>query len=203
MRISVLTLCAAALLALSWGTAMADSIKGRVGVTGRIGVIYPSNSDLGAVSQETDAGLIGGGGFIYGVNDNVAVEFDITHAGFSASSAFPAPANRNTFETTDISLGGQYRFLNLPNDSLVPYAGGGLDILINGTNIPGADVDNVVGVHLSGGVDYFILKQFAVGGEFRVVIAPTGDIINSNGAKIGNYDPMSISVIFGARYFFD
>lgn len=203
MRISVLTLCATTLLVISWGTAMAESIKGRVGVTGRIGVIYPSNSDLGGVSQETDAGLIGGGGFIYGLDDKIALEFDITHGGFGSTATFPAPANKSTFETTNISFGGQYRFLNVPNSDLVPYLGGGLDILINGTNIPGADVDNVVGVHLSGGVDYFILKQFAVGGEFRGVVAPTADIINSSGAKIGNYDPMNISVIFGARYFFD
>jgi len=203
MRISLFLLCTVAMLALAGGTAMADSIKGRVGVTGRIGVIYPSDSDIGGINQETDAGMIGGGGFIYGVNDNIAVEFDITHAGFGSSRPFPGPANKSTFETTDISFGGQYRFLNLPNSSVVPYVGGGLDFLVNGTNIAGADVDNVLGVHLSGGVDYFILKQLAVGGEFRGVVAPTADIINAGGAKAGNFDPMSISVIFGARYFFN
>jgi outer membrane protein len=68
--------------------------------------------------------------------------------------------------------------------------------------LAGQDVDNVVGVHLCGGIDYFILKQVAVGGEFRGVIAPSADI-TAGGVKTGSYDPISIAVTFSARYFFN
>ena len=183
------SICVAALLTLSAGTVMADSIMGRLGVTGRMGFIVPSDSSgvaTGVIGTNTD--FIGGGGFIYGVTDSVAAELDITHAGFS------------NFDSTNISLGAQYRFTKLPMKELVPYAGAGLDILLNGADF--GSVDDTVGVHLSAGADYFIQKQLAVTAEMKGVLAPDADITVS-GLKVGNFDPTSFSMTFGIRYFFN
>ena len=158
--------CVAAMLTLSAGTAMADSIKGRLGVTGRLGFIVPSDSSnvaFGVAGTNTD--FIGGGGFIYGVTDSIAAELDITHAGIG------------NFDITNISLGAQYRFIIPTIKELVPYGGVGLDILLNGSDF--GSVDNTVGVHLSAGADYFIQKQLAVTAEMKGVIAPDADLDDS------------------------
>ncbi|HLO25047.1 MAG TPA: outer membrane beta-barrel protein [Geobacteraceae bacterium] len=181
--------CVAALLTLSAGSAMADSIRGRLGVTGRLGFIVPSESSgvaTGLIGTNTE--FIAGGGFIYGVTDAVAAELDITHAGFSNS------------DITNISLGGQYRFTMLPMKELVPYAGAGLDILLIGSDF--GNVDDTVGAHLSAGVDYFIQKQLAVTAEMKGVLAPNTDI-KFGGVKRGEFDPTSFSMTFGVRYFFN
>jgi len=177
-----------------------DSIKGRFGISGRIGFLVPADSeaiatDIVVGKSHSDVGFIGGGGFIYGITDNIAAELDITHASFGT--------DRNTdFDTTNISMGVQYRFLNLPVRRLVPYAGGGLDILVNGAN-NGLDVDTVVGVHMQAGVDYFVMRQLALTSEIKGVLAPNADITNHGVGKIGEFDPNSLSMTFGARYFFN
>jgi len=189
MRKSVVYFVAAALI-LTAGSAMADNIKGRLGVTGKIGFIVPSNSSSVATGViGTNAEFIGGGGFIYGVTDNIAAEFDITHTGYSG------------FDTTNISLGGQYRYLGLPMRQLVPYGGAGLDILLNGFD--NGEVDDVVGVHVCVGADYFLLKQLAVTAEAKGVFAGDADIHGPGGGKIGDFDPTSFSMTFGVRYFFN
>jgi outer membrane protein len=184
-----------AVLGLAAGTALADSINGRVGVTGRLGFIVPSDSDILGPNVSTDAGLIGGGGLIYGLTRDVALEFDLNHAAFGSSPGID-------FSTTDISFGGQYRFVDLSLRQLVPFAGGGLDILVNGAS-HGLDVDTVLGVHVKGGVDYFITRELAATAEMKGIIAPDADINNSTGQKVGNFDPMSLSMMFGVRYFFN
>jgi outer membrane protein len=189
-----------ALLAATCGEAAADSIKGRLGVTGRIGFINPSNSDLNGFRRDSDLGLIGGGGFIYGITDNIAVDLDITHTGYSAEGASTA---KNDFDTTSISFGGQYRFLNLPIAKLVPYGGVGLDILVNDIDSSGFSVDNTVGIHIKGGVDYFIRKELALTGELKGILSPDADINDAAGRKVGNFDPTSLVVTFGVRYFFN
>jgi outer membrane protein len=198
--------CAVISMALTAGTALAaDSIQGRLGVTGRIGFLVPSNSEAFTIPNSnlnTDIGFIGGGGFIYGINKNIAAELDITHTGIDAQRAGSKAGN---FDTINISLGGQYRFVDIPVQRLVPYAGAGLDILLNsfssanGTN---ADVDNTVGGHVSGGVDYFLMRQLALNTELKGLLAPNADI-KFEGTKIGNYDPTSFSMTFGVRYFFN
>lgn len=180
-----------AMLTLAAGTAMADNINGRVGVTGRLGFIVPADSD----NVSTDTGFMGGGGLIYGLTNNVALEFDVTHAAYGSAPGID-------FDTTDISFGGQYRFINLPQRQLVPFVGGGLDILVNGVS-DGLDADTVVGVHVKGGVDYFLTKQLAATAEMKGVIAPDADIHDPTGRKVGNFDPMSFSMTFGVRYFFN
>jgi outer membrane protein len=205
MKKSFILYLAAFSIVLTSGTAMAaDSIQGRIGVTGRIGFLAPSDSEAFATPSnlDTDVGFIGGGGFIYGINRNLAAEIDITRSGFDANRA---GAREGDFGTTNISLGAQYRFVDIPVNKLVPYVGAGLDILVNDFNFADgdkADVDTVAGVHVSGGADYFIMKQLALNAELKGVVAPDADI-NYGGAKIGNYDPTSISMTFGVRYFFN
>lgn len=206
MKKLVVCLCAAALLSFTAGSAMAEEIAGRFGVTGRLGFLVPADSEAvagGMISPvDTDLTFIGGGGFIFGIDKHLAAELDITHTEFDAHNF----GFNGSFATTNISLGGQYRFEVAPQE-LTPYAGAGIDFLVNDfSELDGTrrDVDTVVGVHLSGGVDYFIRKDFALTAELKVVIAPNADITNAaTGAKIGNYDPMNVNGTFGLRYFFN
>jgi len=176
-----------------------ESINGRLGITGEIGFLVPADSDAVGTGfvvgrGHTDTGFIGGGGLIYGILDNFAAEFEVTHASFGTDTS-------TDFDITTISLGAQYRYLNLPIRKLVPYAGIGLDLLVNGAN-NGLDVDTVAGIHVKAGVDYFVLRQFALTSEIKGVIAPNADI-KAGGTKVGDFDPDSFSMMFGARYFFN
>lgn len=186
-------------LLLIAGTAAADSIKGRLGVTGRLGFVVPSNSDVGWYDDvETDLGFHGGGGLIYGVGDNLGLEFEATHHWFDADGGLE-------FSTTGISLGVQYRFNTPSLGKLVPYVGGGLDLLLSdATDAFGenADVDTVPGAHANGGIDYFITKQLALNADVKVVVAPDADI-KFLGVKVGDFDPTSLATTVGFRYFFN
>lgn len=200
MKKSLIVFCTVFTLVLTAGVAVAaDSIQGRLGVTGRLGFLVPSDSELfgNPSNLDTDVGFIGGGGFIYGIDKNFAVELDITNTEFDAKWG---GSKVGDFNTTNLSLGAQYRFVDMTVKNLVPYVGAGLDILFSDFN--NADVDTVAGVHVSGGVDYFIMKQLAVTAELKGVVAPESDI-KYGGEKIGNYDPMSLSMTFGVRYFFN
>lgn len=168
-------------------SAQADSIRGRVGVTGRLGFIVPSNSD----DIATETGFIGGGGLIYGATDKIALEMDVTQAGYDSFEGID-------FSITDLSFGAQYRFTDLAPRQLVPYVGGGFDILIN--DIDNGSVDTVVGVHLKGGADYFLMKELAATAEWKGVFAPDADTSGFGGR---DFDPMNFSVTFGVRYFFN
>ncbi len=199
MKKSLLLSCITLLLVLTAGAALAEDLTGKLGVTGRIGFLVPFDSEaIAGVSIKnvsTDTGFIGGGGFLYGINKNIAAEFDITSSGFSGDT--DSGINFADFNVINLSLGAQYRFKEISGFN--PYAGAGLDILVNGaTN--GLDVDTTVGVHLSGGVDYFIMKHLAITGEMKLVIAPSTDIM-FNGGKVGNFDPSSFNMTFGLRYF--
>jgi outer membrane protein len=55
---------------------------------------------------------------------------------------------------------------------------------------------------MKGGVDYFLMKQLALTSEIKGVIAPNADI-KFGGGKVGEFDPDSFSMTFGARYFFN
>ncbi|KAF0220506.1 MAG: outer membrane [Geobacteraceae bacterium] len=199
-RIIVLAFMAWAITLVA-GNAMADSIAGRFGMTGRIGFLIPADNDFNDRKLETDAGFVGGGGFIYGIDKNLAAEIDVTRTEFG-SNLVSGP-DQGDFGITNISLGVQYRFMITPQQ-LVPYAGGGLDILLNDykrENRTKPDVDTVVGVHLAGGIDYFVLKQLALNAEAKAVIAPEADI-NQPGNS-GHFDPSSFSGTFGVRLFFN
>jgi outer membrane protein len=193
-----------ALVSLLAGTAHADSIAGRFGVTGKLGFLVPADSEATFPPPKanigTDVGFVGGGGVIYGLNKNIALELDVTHTNFDGSIG---STKLGSFETNAISLGAQYRF-NDPVVHLTPYLGGGLDILLNDFTFDDgvkADVDTTVGVHVAAGADYFIMKQLALNTELKLLVAPNVDM-NDRG-KFGNYDPSSFSMTFGVRYFFN
>lgn len=194
MRKILALTCMAATVSLATGSALADSIKGRAGATLRIGFTAPSDSDFDDRRIKPDLGVIGGGGLIYGWDDTWAAEFDITHSAYG--SDFPNGGNAGDFNVTNFSLGGQYRFT--PANKLVPYIGAGLDILVS--DYERYDVDTTVGVHVSGGVDYFLMKSLAATAEVKAVVSPETDI--KGGGKRGNFDPSNIATTFGVRYFF-
>ena len=191
MKKLLVLVCATAALSLAAGNATADSIKGKIGLTGKLGLVAPSNGDIGPNKNETDVGFIGGGGLIYGIDNHFAAELDITHSAFGS--------DYGDFGVTNVSLGAQYRFLLDPK--LVPYVGTGLDILFSDAD-HGRDIDTTAGVHFSGGVDYFLMKQVALTAEAKIVVAPDADIHDSSG-KVGNFDPTSFSTTLGVRYFFN
>lgn len=185
MKKLLVLVCATATLSLAVGSAFADSIKGRVGVTGKIGFTIPANGD-----NDTDNGFIGGAGVIYGIDNTIAVEADITRSTFGS--------NIGDFDVTDLALGAQYRFA-LSQPQLVPYLGAGLDFLMIDAD-GGNDVDNTFGVHAKAGVDYFLMKQLALTAEAKLLVAPDADI---NGPNKGDFNPTSFSTTVGVRYFFN
>lgn len=197
MRKSLLIAACAVLAALTAGNASADDIKGRLAVTGRLGIINPANGELDRSNGDrlivdTDAGFIGGGGFLFGVEDNIAAELDITRAFFHTSGF-------GTAAVTNLSIGAQYR---LPQrQGFVSYFGGGMDVLIN--DLPNNAVNTTVGLHLQTGIDYFLMRQLALNAEVKGVEAFSGDIKDFTGAKVGEFDPSHLSFTVGARFFFN
>ncbi|MFZ3207403.1 MAG: porin family protein [Geobacteraceae bacterium] len=197
MKKLIVFACLATTISITAGAAMADSIKGRVGVTGKIGFLIPTDNNAEFFNNRTDPGFIVGGGLIYGLNDHIAAGLDVTRTEFGSDTG--------DFGITNVSLGGQYRFA-LTNRQLVPYLGAGLDILLSDYDVNGGarrDVDTTVGVHISGGVDYFFQKNLALTAEAKLVAAPDTDITDSFGVHKGDFDPTSFSTTFGIRYFFN
>jgi outer membrane protein len=192
MKKLLVLVCAAATFSMATGNATADSINGKLGATGKIGVQIPSNGDLGPNNNKTDAGLVGGIGLIYGIDNHFAAEIGISHSELNSAIG--------NFGVTDFALGAQYRFL-LSQHKVVPFAGTGLDLLVVNAN-HGLDVGTTVGFHVNGGADYFIRKQLALTAEGRVVVAPDAGITDPNGVR-GHFDPTSFSTTFGVRYFFN
>jgi len=199
------TMCAVlAGVLLSALPAAAENLAGRFGVTGWVGLLVPSNNTVGDFAVETDIGFNYGGGFIYGIDRNWAVELDVTHSEYG-SKTVQSKVNTGDFSITNITLGAQYRF-TIPEPTLVPYVGAGFDILL-GVYDRG-NVDTMVGVHLCGGVDYFLLKNLALNLEIKFLVSPEADINNAtvNGlytSAQGNFDPSSFSTMFGIRFFFN
>lgn len=191
MKKLLILACATAALSLTTGSAKADSIQGKLGVTGKIGLTIPSDNDFGPFNNKTDAGIIGGGGLIYGIDKHFAAELDITRSAYGSDSG--------NFGVTNISLGAQYRFL-LDQPKLVPYLGAGLDLLVIDAD-QGRSVDTTVGVHASAGVDYFLMKQLALTAEAKLVLAPDADINGPTGR--GDFNPNNFSTTVGIRYFFN
>ena len=107
MRKFVLLTACALLTAFLAGNAAASDLRGRLAVTGRVGIINPANSELDLPNGDrlvvsTDAGIIGGGGFLFGVDDYIAMELDITRSSFHTSKF-------GTADVTELSIGAQYR----------------------------------------------------------------------------------------------
>lgn len=183
--------------------ASADVIKGRLGVTGRLGFTIPTdgifvNPSTSALDDyKADADFIGGGGFIYGIDRNFAAEIDVTRTSFDAH----IPGGKQEAEIINVSLGGQYRFI--PQERLVPYVGAGLDILLNDL-AGGYDVDPTVGIHGAVGVDYFILKPLALTAEAKIIAGPETDINDhATGRRVGRFSTTNFAGTFGVRFFFN
>jgi len=195
MKKLIIITCLASAVALSAGTAMADSIDGKLGVTGRIGFVNPADHNN---SSNPDVGFIGGGGLIFGIGSNLAADLEVTHASFGS--------DRGDFGITDIALGAQYRF-KLSDHHWVPYAGAGLDILVSdldGNNGERLNHDTRLGVHAKGGIDYFINKQFALTAEVKAVVARRTSINDRFGDDTGDhYTPTNSTGTVGIRYFFN
>lgn len=196
MKKLIALICLAATVSVTSGPALANSINGNLGLTGKIGFLVPADNESDFYHNRTDAGFIGGGGLIYGIDNHLAAEFDLTRSSFDSQTG--------DFGITNISLGGQYRFATRQRQ-LVPYVGVGIDILLSdydpydGTR---RDVDTTLGAHVSGGVDYFLLRNVALTGEAKIVRAPNADITDRFGDRRGNFDPSSFSSTAGVRYFF-
>lgn len=192
MKKLLLFACLLATFSLAANSVSAENIAGKLGVTAKIGVLFPADGDLFNSHNNTDAGVVGGGGLLYGIDNHFAADIDVTRTSVSSDAT--------TFGVTNLSLGAQYRFaLNQPQ--LVPYVGTGLDILLNDAD-RGYRVDNTVGVHAAAGVDFFLTKKLALTAEAKLLVAPDVDIHNASG-KVGNFDPTAISSTVGVRYFFN
>ncbi len=199
MKKIMVTLATAALLVTAAsGAALADSIKGTLGLTGKMGMIIPADSkstDTQTGSKfivETDPGFILGGGIIYGFDDNAAFEMSVTHSWFNVENS-----NDGDATMTDMAFGLQYRFT--PERQLVPYIGAGLDILL--PDMDNAKVDTTIGAHIKGGVDYFMARNVALTGELKLTGGLDADI-TVGGQKRGDFDPSSVSVMGGVRLYF-
>lgn len=198
MKKLIVFACLATTISMTAGTAMADSLRGRVGVTGRVGFLNPADNNAEFFDNRTDAGFIAGGGLIYGIDDHFAIDLEVSRTDFGSDTG--------DFGVTDYSVGGQYRF-GLQQPWLVPYLGVGLDILVSDYDEYGgaqSDVDSTVGAHISGGVDFFLQRQLALTAEAKIIAAPDADITDRpSGSNAGNFDPSSFSTTIGLRYFFN
>ena len=190
--------CATALLvAGAAGSALAESIKGTMGVTGRLGVIVPADSKEAANNGsgrnyliETDPGFNGGAGFIYGMDDTLALEIGVDYSTFHTDVG--------DADMKDVAVGVQYRFPPA-NPKLVPYMGFGLDVLIPG--LKNRQVDTVLGGHFRGGFDYFFDRAIALNLDFKATGGMKADI-DQLGGKIGEFNPSNITGTAGIRVFF-
>ncbi|HBG07136.1 MAG: hypothetical protein A2075_08095 [Geobacteraceae bacterium GWC2_58_44] len=196
-KLLMLTACAV-LTAFLAGNAAAEQLRGRLAVTGKLGVTNPADNERnipeGKLIVSSDAGFIGGGGFLYGMDDNVAMEIDVTRSSYHTSGF-------GTAGVTDLSVGVQYRFPE--RQRFIPYGAAGLDVLINDLS-GNRYVKTVLGMHLSAGVDYMAMRQVALTAELKGVKAFSSDVREfNNGGKVGEFDPSSLSLLVGARLFFN
>ena len=212
----------AALLLLA-GTAMAESIAGKVGVTLRGGASYVFDSEFipyvgdgpDAINNDikADIGWTAGGGLMYGITDNLPVTFDVIYLQTDLTyDSVSGEADFLTAKTVDFSLGAQWRFM--PTSAFVPYIGAGLDVLwnkmdSNSADIPASlsfDVDPTYGCHLSVGADYFITPNIALNAEIRGLYSTKGDISYAEpgfgDVVFAEYNPTNISGFVGIRFFF-
>jgi outer membrane protein len=222
-----IVLFATAALLLLAGTAIADSIAGKVGITARGGASYIFNSEwsdeIAPYATELDKdikpdiGWTGGGGIMYGINDNLAVTFDVIYlqTDLQASSVYGEEYEIGTGKTVDFALGAQWRFM--PKSAFVPYIGAGVDVMWNDLSLNdeletmigesglSLEVDPTYGAHLSVGADFFITPNIALNAEIRGLYSSKGDVnlkYGSTEVAIAEYNPSNISGFVGIRFFF-
>lgn len=184
---------------LATGTAMAASIDGRFGITGKAGVVVALKDDFTSSTGGSAPALALGGGLIYGFGKNFAVELDVTRVPELDVENSGSKVLEASF--TDLSLGVQYRFV--PENRLVPYLGIGADFIKGDlTNLAGNeyDLEWTAGGHVNAGFDYFITRGIALNADFRGVFTAKGDIKDGDVWK-GEYDPTSFIGTVGLRLF--
>lgn len=197
MKKFIVLACLATTVSLGAGTAMAESIKGKLGITVKAGYVNPADNDSDFYHNKTDSSIIAGGGLLYGIDDHFAAELDLSWMSFGSETG--------DFDMTNVSIGGQYRFA-MSDPKLVPYIGVGMDIIAaeyDPNFSSSRDVDTTIGAHLSGGIDIFLQKQLALTLEAKAVAADDTKITDSFGDHRGNFDPSSFSTTIGLRYFFN
>jgi outer membrane protein len=181
---------------LTSSAAMADSLDGRLGITGKGGAFVPLKNDFIGATSKTETGLAAGGGLIFGFCRNFAAEIDVTHAlnldvQVAGAKAFDATL-------TDIAIGAQYRF---SRGQIVPYLGAGADFIqgtlksVTGTSY---DLDWTEGGHINAGVDWFLNDGIALTAEVRGFYAAKGDV-KSAGTKVADYYPRGAIATLGLR----
>ncbi len=194
-KLFMLSAGALLLAATLTGNAAAEELRGRLALTGKIGIINPAQGELdtpqGTMVVSTDAGLTGSLGLLFGVDDNVAVELEVSRASFHTS-------HFGTAEVTDVSVGAQYRFPE--RQLLVPYLGAGMDVLVN--DLSSRYTNTTVGAHLSAGVDCIMNRQLSLTLEAKGVESFSADVDTPSGQR-GEFDPTNLSVTVGARIFFN
>jgi len=188
-------------LLLASTNALAESIDGRFGITGKMGVLVPLKDEFVSNTSEARTGFAGGGGFIYGFGKNFAVEVDAVHM----PNIDVETAGSKVFEAsfTDLAVGLQYRFL--PGSRMVPYIGAGADFIKGDlASTTGAranyDMDWAVGGHAEAGFDYFITRGIAFTVGMRGIYTAKGDL-KSGDVEVGKYDPVSFLGTLGFRLF--
>lgn len=196
---------AIALMCLTTGVAMAaDGGKGKIAVTGMLGFVAPADSEKSGSPRlviDTDTGFGVGGGLLVLLERNIALEFTVNHTGYDGSVGGQAVGS---FDVNYYTIGGQYRFASV-QQRFTPYAGAGLTFISTDfTRNDGvkADVDTVVGLTLSAGLEYPVTRQLALVAESRFLLAPDADM-KVGGTGYGSFDPMNFSMGFGARFFFN
>lgn len=197
MKKLIVLACLATTISMTAGAAMAESIKGRVGISGKIGFMSPADNESDFYHNRTDSGTIAGVGLMYGFDDHIAGEIEVSRTEFGSQTG--------DFGVTNLSIGGQYRFAISPRQ-LVPYIGIGLDILSSDydpNDKVSRDIDSTLGVHVSGGLDYFLQKNLALNAEVKLVAAHETNIKEWDGYHSGNFDPSSLSTTVGIRFFFN
>jgi outer membrane protein len=196
-KIAVATALAVSLLA---GNAMADSIDGKFGISGYLGFQIPADAtdNTDGIKLETEVAFTGGGGILYGIAGGVAAEVQVSHSTIDVDNPL---LNAPKFETTNIDVGLQYRFMT--DRKLVPYVGAGMTFLLpqfkEDKDI--YDIDTAYGGFVKLGLDYFVNPHIALSAEVKQVIGPTVNIRDAAGPE-GNFNPDALHSLFGLKYFF-
>lgn len=71
-------LMATLILTLTSASAWAESLAGRLGITGKAGALVPLE-DLVSGTSDSEPAFAAGGGIIFGLSGNLAAEVDVTH----------------------------------------------------------------------------------------------------------------------------
>jgi outer membrane protein len=203
MKKSLVFFIAVMISAMLACTAGAESIKGRLGISGKVGVNVPSGSELNdstSTKVKSDSGFATGGGLVFGITNNLAIEADVTYV---PTMDFTLNGQKQfEIETVIPSIGLQLRS-NLLEDNLSVYLGGGADLLIaNAKDTAGntADVDTKVGGHINGGGDYFMTKNLALNLDLRGIFFGKADI-KAGGTTFARFDPVTFVATVGVKWF--